>query len=196
MNRCCKLFGSLFFTVLTLASLGAMTSICVACLIIYKTAKLDNISDTSFIILVISCCLCVVAFCFGIYASCCGEKCAKSVLAVFYLVFALLIIGATVFIQTSADTVLDKLRQIWYDEDYKEEIDEVKKELQCSSYVSCRNKIKKMLVDYGVYIYSVMYVFAGLLILGVVLAFVMVCRRPVHEEGIMYTGNKGYYTRY
>ncbi|OHT09552.1 hypothetical protein TRFO_21508 [Tritrichomonas foetus] len=192
-SKCC---GRTLFTVLTLATLGAIVIVSTSAIIVFKVKKLDNISNTSTIILITTVCVSFIAFCFGIYASCCGKKCAKTTLGVFYLIIALAVISAGVYMQTSTDKFLAKFKAIWDDERYEKEIEEIKKEFQCDKFESCKAKLKNFLNDYGIYIYVGIYVFAALLICGVVWAFTIACRKPDLDEGIMYTGSRGYYMKY
>jgi hypothetical protein len=107
-----------FFTVLTLSTIGATTAAVVG---VYIWMVLEDFPAIYATLRVVWICLIVasvVFFCFGVYASCCGERCARGLLGCVYLLYALGCLALMVVVLADRRGVvafLDRASRFWTD---------------------------------------------------------------------------------
>jgi hypothetical protein len=150
----------------------------------------------------------VIIFLFAIYASCCGKKGARSLLGVFYLIYALalLALGITV-ISIKRNKLLDWGARLWSDSNFHEAAQEIEKSLDCKCWNetlcinsselpaddnhTCSKKLDDELDKYWKPLAYVILAFAAVMLLGMVVAFIYGCKEEKpndKKEGILYGG--------
>lgn len=93
-DQCLRGFG---FTILSLITIGASTALFAIALYFIAT-KFKDISNSLLIIVVIALCVSVLVLLFAFYASCKGNKCVRTILVFIYIIYALIVGAAAIFL--------------------------------------------------------------------------------------------------
>ena len=93
-KQCCRSFG---FTILSVLSIGAAVALLSAAVYFIAT-KFKGISDSLLTIVIIALCVSVLVFLFSLYASTKDNKCVRTVLTFIYIIFALVMGAAGIFL--------------------------------------------------------------------------------------------------
>ena len=192
-QRCCT---NTCLTVLTLITLGLTLGFMVFAT--YESSKVRKVNDTVFIILVVVTCITGIVFIFGIYASCCGSRCARGALSVIYLAYALVLLACGVIVIIYR-TKFSKFLHDSYDEGKlsNSDIDNIEKTFKCefpaenttnlklleSNSESCFTKFDDFCKTYGIIIGVVLIVLFILLFIGVVVACQAACKKQETSSG-------------
>lgn len=164
----------------------------------YITSKVRKVNDTVFIILIVATCITGIVLIFGIYASCCGDRCARGALSVIFLVYALLLLACGVIVIIFR-TKFSKYLRDGYDQGKlsQDDINYIEKTFECKfetenststklledNNASCFTKFDDFCKMYGIII-GVVFLFLFLLIfIGVVIACKEACRKQETSSG-------------
>jgi hypothetical protein len=180
-----------FFTILTLSTIGVTTAVIIFLFIIVEVEGLNLVSQTVKIYLIIALVVSVLILIFAIIASCCGRKCLRCFLAIFYLIFAAAIAGFAVLVALHHDNFVASLDSLWASDasPLPEKIEEAF-ECRCfnssgnviclqgenvSGFETCDRAIQKVIDEYWESIFGFAVGAAGLLLLAAIIALAYVC---------------------
>lgn len=185
----CKNFVRSFgFTILTLFTIGSTVALfALSTYYIYKV--LDGVSDGFIAGVIVALCVSFLVFCFGIYASCKGTKCSRSILAIIYIIYALFIGFMAIFFLAFKNKIIELIGKE-YNKNNNEFVESINKAFNCHSWevinntidylqenktISCKEKIcefyNKTQLVIGIILIGVFLI----LIFGIVLVFKYIC---------------------
>ena len=194
-QRCCT---NTCLTVLTLITLGATLGFLIFAT--YEASKVRKVNDTVFIILVVVTCITGMIFIFGIYASCCGNRCARGALSVIYLVYALILLACGIVVIIFR-TKFSKFLRDSYDEGKfsDKDLENIEDTFSCKfpsnpenatkltlledNSESCFTKFDDFCKKFGIIIGIVLLVLFVLIFIGVVIACNAACRKRETSSG-------------
>lgn len=198
MGKCCS---NLCFTILTLLTIGVTLGVFIVCILWcykYGVTKIEE-ANIILIISVIGLCVSALIFFFGVYASFCGKKCAKSILAIIYLIYALGLCALAIlifafktqtletfkkFLERKPDELVIQLENLLkccgYDDDYNKTWCETEASIEVKD-VRCKPIIESN-YKYAQYAAGVLIGLFILLMVGDVIAFRLICRKENDEE--------------
>lgn len=195
-QRCCTNTCLTFFTLFTLgATLGFLI------FSTYIVSKVRKVNDTIFIILVVATCITGIVFIFGIYASCCGNRCARGALSVIYLAYALAILACGIIVLIYRNKFANYLRDNYYDEKLTDsDKDYIEKTFDCTfperpvpnatnatllenSTASCFDKFDDFCKKFGIIIGVVLIFLFVVIFIGVVFACNAACKKRETSSG-------------
>jgi hypothetical protein len=126
--------AGLLFTVITLATIGLTTGAIVGLYIWATLHHIPAISVDVRIGWIIAIVVSVMFFCFGIYASCCGKRCARCLLGVFFVVYGLGFGALMVLVladQKGILALLNSADRFWIESDAGDLPIEIQNDLNC-----------------------------------------------------------------
>jgi hypothetical protein len=191
----CEVCGKIFFTLLTLLSIGITSAAVIGVFVLVQLSAMATISQEFNIGLYIALSFSVIMLIFAIYASCCGDKCARITLGILYLIYAAALGTAAGFILAKGSAIMNELGKSWTNpSDGGTLARELEKQYEClcwdSSQASCLNEsitpssptcsekidksVKNLFQPAGI----VLAILAALMLAGMVLAFFFAFRHP------------------
>jgi hypothetical protein len=200
----CECFGKLFFTILTLGSIGVTTAVVVALFVVFQINRFNLISDSFNIGLIVSVCVSVVIFCFAIYASCCGKTCSRVTLGLIYLVYAAALATLAGLLFGGHDKLLDETEKLWTGTPEERKVaGDLEEAFDCKCWNAsiclnqsdtptdppCQKRIKDAVEKYWHPMAVAFVVFAVVMLVGMVVAFVAGSRSERtdgYKPGIQY----------
>ncbi|OHT05120.1 hypothetical protein TRFO_27306 [Tritrichomonas foetus] len=188
MGKCCS---NTCFGILTLLTIGLTLALFIFATFIY--AKIKTANETIFIAIVICLCVSALLFFFGIYASCCGGKCTKAILSIFYIIYAFAIGAAGVLIIVYKSRLTQIFRDAYDQGKFKQaDLDAIAETFNCvfpdtesnltNSTESCFDKFEKYVTKYGLIVGIALLCLFVLLMAGVVLSCKFLCRKDEYED--------------
>ena len=176
MGKCCS---STCFAILTLLTIGLTLAVFIVALIAYVKFKFLN--NTVFIVIIVCLCVSTLLLLFGIYASCCGKNCSKTLLSILYIIYALALGAGGVLILIYQDELGNYLEKIannghltpnereiiedFFDCNFTNTTDNAD-----SSDNDCVEMFKDYIDKYGLIVAIALLVLFALLMVGVVIA--------------------------
>jgi hypothetical protein len=204
MCDCC---GKLFLTVVTLCSIGVTTAAVLALFSIFQVQQLNLISEKFNIGLIVLVCVTFIVFCFAIYASCCGEACARIILGVIYLAYGVALVALASLLFLNKDKVLDETSKLWKGSAEQQAIaGKIEEAFGCHCWdensclngtnvtdTTCQTVLTDALNKYWKPIAISLVIFGLLMLVGMVVAFVFgsksdSSRDDGFQKGITYEG--------
>ncbi|KAH0786108.1 Tetraspanin family protein [Histomonas meleagridis] len=181
MGCSCKKFIRGFgFTILTLITIGSTIALFAACLYFIKT-KLDDISQTLLIVVIVALCISILVFIFGIYASVKGKKCARSLLAIIYIFYALIVGAMAIFVLACKGVLYDAVKS-QFDSGNQDFINIIQAGFNCKSWdnatvgnTSCKSAIETFYNSTILIIGICLGVVFFILLVGIIFVFKYVC---------------------
>lgn len=188
LMSCNNFVRSFGFTILTLLTIGSTVALFgLSTYYIYKF--LDGVSDGFIAGVIVALCISFLVFCFGIYASCKGTKCTRSVLAVIYIVYALFVGAMAIFFLAFKSKIVELIGKE-YNKKNNELVESINKAFKCNSWVginnttdylqenatiSCKEKINEFYNKTQLVIGIVLIAVFLILIIGIILVFKYIC---------------------
>ena len=179
---------------LTLATIGATLALFI--FVTIKAIELKELSDKILIVVIAGLCVSLLLFFLGLYASCCGGKCIRSIVAILFLVYAVGLAALGIVIFAFKTNLYNAIEKVMDKEDVDQSIIDIEKQLKCcgfedatlvrcwnSSYanVTCGSKLDAIYTKEG-------YILAGsclgaalLLFIGTIFAYKFLCREVKSE---------------
>lgn len=160
-------------------------------------SKARKVDDTVFIVLIVATCITGIILIFAIYASCCGGRCARGSLGVFYLAYAIVVLACAIIIFVFRSK-FSKFFHDRYDEGKlsDKDIEDIEKMFDCQfpnktasitlleeSPDSCFTKYDDFVQKFGLIIGIVLIVLFVLIFIGVVVAFHSACKKQETSSG-------------
>jgi hypothetical protein len=188
---CCA--GTLF-VVLTLVTIGVATAGTIAFFAVIEAKKLHHVSKGFQIGLIIVLVVVCLIFIFSLYASCCGQKVARGILGVLFILLALVFIAFAVLVGKYHTNFGNRMEFMWKKPDqYKDAIKSFKDTFNCTCFTvgyptfdcpwwtplnrRCNYQITHFVDGAWKVVLSVAVIMAALLIFGAIIAFGYACRK-------------------
>ncbi|OHT04750.1 hypothetical protein TRFO_06184 [Tritrichomonas foetus] len=199
MAFCCQCMSSIVLSIITLLTMGVISALFVAALVVTKMKDLDHLSDEVFYVIIAGSVISLVLFFFGIYASCCGGRCSKIILAILYLVFAAALGASGAFLIARGDEIIEHCRKIWDDSQFVEVRDNIEEIFKCCGYdaearclitlelQTCHEVIGDYISKYKFYGGIAALALAVIVIIGMMIALANTCCGRERSEIIAYT---------
>lgn len=184
-------------TTLTLCTVGMTLAFLIFST--YISSKVRAVNDTVFIVLVVATCITGLVLIFGIYASCCGSRCARGALSFIYSVYALVVLACAIIVLVFRSQFAKFLRDGYNEGRYSEkELEDIEKTFECKfpsdnststltlledSSESCFTKFDDFVQKFGIIIAIVLLVLFVLLFIGIVVACREACKKPETSSG-------------
>lgn len=187
--NCKKFVRGFGFTILTLLTIGSTVALFgLSTYYIYKF--LDGVSDGFIAGIIVALCVSFLVFCFGIYASCKGTKCTRSVLAVIYILYAIFVGAMAIFFLAFKNKILTLIGD-QYNKENNELVESINKAFNCNSWegnqtvnttvsenttlISCKEKIEKFYNKTQLVIGIILIAVFLILVVGIILVFKYIC---------------------
>lgn len=178
---------------LTLVTIGATLALFLYVTI--KVVELKTLSDTSVIVVVVGLCLSILLFVIGIYASCCGGKCIRSIVSILFLIYAVGLGALGIVIFAFKTKLYDGISKIMDREDVDKGVLDIEANLKCCGWeianltrcenstfhVMCSEKLDKIYTKEGYILAGACLGAALVLIIGTVFAFKFLCKEAESE---------------
>jgi hypothetical protein len=168
------------FTVFTFVTLGVASGLLIAALVFCIKFELKSISDQLFITIVISSCVSVLLLLYGVWGSIWGGKFPKTLLAFFYLIYALGLGALGIVILALRATIIDKARDAY---EAGGDFQEVLKNITgCETWNeslnnSCGKLVEEFYSTFGTGVGIGLILLFLILVIGDIFAWKLVCRK-------------------
>ena len=171
------------FTVLTLLTIGVSLAVFAAMLYYFDQIAIKQVAEDLFVGVVIGLCLSVLLLIYGFYASCCGNRCHKCLLSVFYLIFSITLGAVGVALLAVKGKIEEGLAKLW-ETGQTQVTSALEDGFKCISWDNhsiaeserCRTKIMNFYSKYGNIGGGCLIALFVVLMAGTVLAFRFVCK--------------------
>ena len=197
----CGCISATVFSILTISTIGVTFAATLAVFLLIKLKSLDVVSREVYIGSIIALVVVALVFLFAIYASCCGGRCAKFILFILYIAYAVAFAALGVFILVKRDAFIDELNRFWVDPKLQETAEIIEKAFHCACWnetlcyngtefkegQDCETILHQDVHKYWNVIVGVTFGFAALIFLGASCACgYACCANRDSGEGIMY----------
>lgn len=183
-------FGRNFlFTLLTLLTIGVSCAVFIAMIYYFDKIHMKSVAEDLMVGVIIGLCLSILLFIYGLYASCCGNRCHKCLLSVFYLIFTITLGAVGVALLAAKSKVKEGLAKLWQDNE-KSVTDALEEGFKCKSWNDasipkeqrCETVITEFYEKYGNIGGGVLIALFVVLMGGTIIAFRFVCKREPKSD--------------
>ncbi|OHT08688.1 hypothetical protein TRFO_04750 [Tritrichomonas foetus] len=199
MASCKKCCTGTCFTILTIFTIGLTLGIFIFATIVYS--KIRTVNDTIFIVIIIALCVTALVFIFGIYSSCCGNKCTKGILTFIYLIYALVLAALGISLLIFKNKLPGYFREAYDSGKFsKEDIATLEETFNCqfpesengtslllndtdTNQTDCFEMFESYVKDYGLWLGIALIILFVILFIGVVLACRLACKKDEESTG-------------
>lgn len=185
-TKCQKTCFSLFFTILTLVTVGS-TIFLFSFAVHYTTKKIDvskSISNGVIIALIVS----IVVFIFAAIASFTSYRCLRGTLGLIFILYALFVLVMAIVLLAFKGKMLNLVGDA-FETNNSDVIDSIEKGFDCKGWNrtvgvkdNCYYKVSDFWDKKGKVIAYVLIVVFVILALGVVLSFIFACHKNTEDE--------------
>lgn len=171
--------------------MGLISAAFVAILILSKKNKIDQLSDKLFYFLISGLILSVFILCFGIYASCCGQKCPLITLAILFFIFGASLTICGIFLIVKGNEIVTHCGKIWSDSKYEDTKKTLEEFFECTGFDpklsgTCYTVIKDYISKYKNYVSIGIFIFAALVFAAMIIACVNSCCLNEDRYSVLY----------
>jgi hypothetical protein len=177
--------GKSLFATLTLVTLGTATGLLVASLVYFIEFKVQTVSDALFIAVVIAVSVSFLLLLFGFWASIWGGRCSKSLLAIFYLVYAIALGGLGIVVLVLKNRIITQVGKVFdTNTDFHDHFTSI---VNCTGWseegTTCLQKVQDFFKTFGVGVSAGLIVLFVILLVGDIFAWrVIFCSPSAREE--------------
>ena len=114
-SMCCtkQNCNSFCFAILTIFTLGASVGILSFAIYCCTYVKIDQAYDRLIIYVIVALCVSILILIFGLYSSCCGGNCSKTIMTVIYVVYGVALFALGIIAFSCKSKVMDKIGDLW-----------------------------------------------------------------------------------
>lgn len=196
MGACSRGCTSIFLTILTVITIGGILAILVVALILFTKYHLNDYDNRLVVFLIVALIVTILVFLFGLYVSCMQKVALRSILVIVFLVVDLAVLALGIFVFVGKDSIISSLAGLWSLgsggnaavaaglENAFECCGWEEPNANCSSKWTslCKDVIKPEFDKNANAIGGALLGFGVLLLLGVILAFKLVCCGKPDDE--------------
>jgi hypothetical protein len=113
MGACARGCTSIFFTILTVITIGGILAILIAALILFEKYKLVEYDNRLLVFLIIALVVAILVFIFGLYVSCLQKVALRTILTIVFLVVDLAVLALAVFVFVGKDSIISSISGLW-----------------------------------------------------------------------------------
>jgi hypothetical protein len=181
-ESCGSCRNGVLFTVLTLLTIGASSALFIVMVAFFVHFKLSTAESGLFAGIIAAMCVSLLLLLYGFYASLCGSRGHKFLLAVLYCIFAVLIALLGIFILALRNKISTSVGELFDKHSGSSFVTMLEEELQCSNWTGCtdppccKDRFDELYRSYGNPIGASLIVLFVALMVGDFFAWKWVCK--------------------
>jgi protein-S-isoprenylcysteine O-methyltransferase Ste14 len=182
--------NGVLFTALTFLAMGASSAVFITLVTFFVKWQLYEADGALFAGIIVVMCISLLLLFYGLYASTCGSKYHKLILAIIYGIFALALGALGIVILTLHDKISDSVGKLFTENSDSQFVQKLESRLNCHNWTGCahetlccKDEFEKLYSSYGTPVGACLIVLFVALLVGDFFAWRWVCKKWRADEG-------------